>query len=127
MSRQTDTGLFFLAKMGKKASRQTDRQEKGLKRMRQAIIRYLWLVGLIGQILLDYLSYPHMVGKPGGALNTIILDSMGVFFYCGLLVTHEGYIFPAPAPRWLRYALMALCGLVVLGIVRINFIVFIGG
>ena len=99
--------------------------------MKRSLIRWLWLVVLIAQIVLYFLSYSRLAGVeaehpswPGGILlNTIVLDSMGGFFWCGSL-----FFFEVPSlPRWLRYSLVGLCALVVLAVVRLNVLALIGG
>ena len=97
--------------------------------MKKPLIRWAWLLVLIAQIALYSMSYSHLAaieakhGWPGGVtLNTVLLDFMGAFFWCGALVFFE----EKPFPKWLRYPLVVLFALGTLAVVRLNLSALIG-
>ena len=107
------------------------RQEEEHTCMKRLVIRFLWLLLLVAQIVLYFMSYSHLAGAeakypswPGGrAMNTLLLDSLSVFFWCGLLFFFE---IESSFSKWVRYPLMALCVLITLDIVRMNLLALIG-
>lgn len=89
--------------------------------------RFLWLLGLVGQIVLYYRDAPLLApiaakSNIGGDLgtNTFIFDATGVIFWCFVLLLLEGDLVPVHK-RWLRYLAIGLCSLVTLVVVLFNF------
>ncbi len=97
--------------------------------MKEPFIRFLWFLGLVLQVVLYVVSFSrvsaiamrHQV-EGGAALNTVLVDVLGFWFWCGALVCFEQRSWPV----WLRCLLVVLCLVVALAVVRLDVLACIG-
>lgn len=96
--------------------------------VKQALFRWAWLILFVGQIVLYYLSYPHLAAItagsnwPGGVFaNIVALDILGGgCWVMVLLFGDQLYTEQVKGLRRLYYGLVITCTLIAIGVGYLN-------